>query len=507
MSRIAHLNQRYAASRAVARAGVEIVVVGDPAGARFDAAVRRLVLAVRDDGSGPWDDLVGASKALRWRLLTQPQPMEFNQGLDQLIGEVARLARRLEGAIAEQPILDELQLSAVALAQFDEGTVVGAAVLDSCLEAGAHESVVVAASNMAKAGLESWLQAHGTLVLTAGELDADLFGRDRTYVVGPPRFYRSSLVTAPATDYVCFILPAWFGDRSVARSAIAEYAEGAIRVPTRVFAIGDTSAPQQSVPADSESEDAYLPQPVWGSREPLDREPSAEEVLARKILLSGNLAMWLDDGERIRSLDLQQPPGERVTYTDVPAVREGSYLLLRRGTTERGVMYQAALAELGEQAESVGAAQNAWKQLLVQRLQRNGYRQVAKDLRAVGVKRADRARAWTDPNLIRPHSDQDFETLLTWLGIPVQPTFAYASRLRKMLYKVSAEIGKQLEGAVSATDLTELETVGHLGLSVAADGFRGILATRVLAISPYSSVVSRHDARVPFEDRSAQWLE
>ena len=76
-----------------------------------------------------------------------------------------------------------------------------------------------------------------------------------------------------------------------------------------------------------------------------------------------------------------------------------------------------------------------------------------------------------------------------------------------MLYQVSAEIGRQLEAAVSAADLSALETTGNLSLDVKTEGFRGILATRVLAISPYSEIVSRHDARVPFEDRSGQWLE
>ena len=238
-----------------------------------------------------------------------------------------------------------------------------------------------------------------------------------------------------------------------------------------------------------------------------NREPTTEEVEAHKVLLSGNLAMWLDDGERIRSIDPEQPAGERVTYTEVSAVRTGTYLLLRQGTTERGALYQAAIAKLGQRSKPVQEAQTTWKHLLAKRLERDGYRRVVKQLRASGVKAADRARAWTDPNLIRPNSDHDFENLLHWLEVPIQPTFGYAAMLRKALYQASVEIGRQLEIAVSAADLTELEASGHLGLDVKAEGFRGILATRVLAVSPHSEIVSRHVARVPFEDRSGQWLE
>jgi hypothetical protein len=104
-------------------------------------------------------------------------------------------------------------------------------------------------------------------------------------------------------------------------------------------------------------------------------------------------------------------------------------------------------------------------------------------------------------------SDEDFETLLRWLHVPVEPTFRNATDLRRTIHQVSAEIGRQLEKAVSAADLAELDRYGHLGLDVEAEGFRGIIATRVLAISPSPTFVSRHEARVPFEDRSGQWLE
>lgn len=504
MSRIDALSQRYAASASLARHGVEIVAVGDPAGARFNIAARRLMALVKDEGGPFLDNLVGAAKALRWRRITQPQPTAINPSLQHLASEVTKHARRLRGAIEDQALLDELASSASELAETDSE--VGAALLGSIEEVGAGTCVVVAASRPAAAGLETWLRGKRVLVLTSGELERDQPDREQAYVVGPPRFYRSSLVTAPATEAMSFLLPAWFGDRSVPRSVIAPYAEGAIRLEARVFVEGDTSEPVVDLSDDSTDENEYLPQPVWGNRRESDREPSSEEVAAHKLLLSGSLAMWLDDGDRIRSLDPDQPAGERVTYTDVPAVRAGTYLLLRQGETERNALYQASIGRLAH-GDAVDQAQVAWKRLLAEQIQETGYQQVVRHLRDAGVMASDRARAWTDPNLIRPASDQDFEKLLQWLGIPVQPTFGYATMLRKTLYLVSAEIGKQLETAVSAADLSELDATGHLSLDVKAEGFRGILATRVLAVSPFTEIVSRNDARVPFEDRSGQWLE
>jgi hypothetical protein len=273
-----------------------------------------------------------------------------------------------------------------------------------------------------------------------------------------------------------------------------------------VLTEGDVTDFEADVQA-ADVEDEFLPQPVWGTIVSSDRDPTGNEVEAVKVLLSGNLAVWLDDGDRIRALDPAQPVGERVTYTEVSAVRRGTYLLLKQGETEHGALYQAALRLLGERANSVHTTQQEWKTRLGERLSQLGRALVVRQLKAEGVKAAERAQAWTEPTLIRPASDDDLERLLQWLDLPVQPTFGHATLLRKMLYQASADIREQLESAVGAADLSVLEREGHLSLDVQEEGLRGIVATRVLAISPHIQIVARHDARVPFEDRSGQWLE
>src|SRR5690606_16339745 len=106
--------------------------------------------------------------------------------------------------------------------------------------------------------------------------------------------------TAPIAKDVRFLVPAWFGDRSIPRSAIAAYAEGAIEIEARVITEGDTGEPGPELPdavqGEDEDEESLLPQPVWDNLRDADREPTSEEVAARKVLLSGDLAMWLDDG-------------------------------------------------------------------------------------------------------------------------------------------------------------------------------------------------------------------
>ena len=473
-------------------------------GAGLNAAVRRLLVTAKDDTPGLWDDLLGAVKALRWRVITQPQPMISNEAILNAAQEVERQAWRLRGAVSSDALLDELVSSAQSVAAYDSP--LGAVLLRSVEEMGAEDCFVVAASRPAQTGLESWLAEHAVDVVTFGELERDPLRREQAYVVGPPRFFRSSLVTAPAVGSVSFLLPTWFADRSIPRSAIAAYAEGAIRIEARVFTEGDLSEPEATAP-EAEVEDEFLPQPTWGVPRNPDREPSGDEVVAHKVLLCGGLAIWLDDGERIRSLDPMQPSGERVTYTDVGAVCQDTYLLLRAGETERGALYKAAVEQLGARGPIAHAAQVEWKSRLAVRIARQGMREVVRELSRHGVKTADRARAWTEPNLVRPHSDRDFELLLTWLDLPIQPTFGYATMLRRALYQASAEIGEQLEEAASVADMVALQRDGMLSLEVKRAGFRGIVATRVLGISPHAEVVARHDARVPFTDAGARWVE
>lgn len=104
-SRIIGLDQRYTASASLVRHGVEIIAVRDELGARFDSATRGLFRLIQRDGPGVWDHLAGAAKALRWRLITDPMPIERNAQLTAAAGEVGRQARQLIGAVDEDALL------------------------------------------------------------------------------------------------------------------------------------------------------------------------------------------------------------------------------------------------------------------------------------------------------------------------------------------------------------------------------------------------------------------
>lgn len=507
------VNQRYEATASLVRNGVEVIVVNDPMGARFNDALNAFVRSINEGNYSTWESLVSPAKALRWRRMVLPQPRAYNPSLETAVNEVVSESKRLRCAVSDPDLLDEI--SSAASSMLDVGSGVGEVLLRSVLEVGASACTVIVASQTSKMNLLSWLGIHGISVMTIGELGRKQMPSEIGYVIGPPRFFRSSLVTSPSVEEITFLTPSWFRDLRIPASALSPYAEGSIQIRARLSYEGENSEsgnvvqestlPDASVEKEEEIDD-FLPQPVWvgfGSR----TKPGPNEVLARKVLLSGDLAVWLDDGERIRALDPTQPSGERVVYTDVGLVKVGTYLLLRQGTTERGVLYEEALDRLGAAGERVNETQLKWKELLRQRIAYLGYSEVVGRLKRQGLKTIERVSAWQENSLVRPQRNDDFELLLRWLDLAVEPTFSNAGLLRRAIYSVSADIRDELENAIGSADLTELEFHGHFSLDVMQKGIRGIVAARVLAISPHQQFVAWNEARIPFQDRSGHWLE
>jgi hypothetical protein len=517
MTRIVALMERYKAAELLASNGVEIVSVVDSAGARLDAALRR-VMGTAGDEPGLWDGIVQPAKLLRWRLATRLQV-----GTDQdIAAEIEEQERRLRPAVTDANLLANLASAARAAAEAESPL---AGVLTEMVDqARPGHCLIVAASRPAQQALAGFWEPIGVHVLTGAELARQETCTDHAYAVGPPRFFSASLVTAPAARSVSFVIPSWVRDRVLPFSLVTEYADsGAMRITsrTRNVEIGsltgtedvayglEPAQPTGASPGLSGLLDDLFPQPAWDEPGTPHRDPRPDEVIAHKVLLDGSQAIWLDenDGERIRTLDPAAPRGERVQYAKLATVRPGTYLLLRRGTSGSGAVDSLAARLLGERAAEIDITQQAWKGELARRITASGIREVERNLRLLGIKSPGRASAWTDPSLILPRDDGDFRALLSWLGIPAEPAISNAKRKRRAHHQAGSDVRETLERAFEDTDLTELERDGHLDLRISAEGFRDLVATRVLAVAPRAQVIPRHQARMLFNDRSARWLE
>lgn len=504
MSRVHDVGRRYEAAASVIHQGVNIFAVGDPAGAQLNAAIRRAVLALGNDRSEIWNGVIQAARVLRWRRMTQPQPAQF-QTHQSLIDYIVSQADRLRSLVTNGDLLDLLAEAAVAVGM--NNSPLGSVLLESIQEVGPDACIVVATNGAARAGMADWLHGIGAKVAVSSELESIGGVAEISYVITPPTFTPRAVLTAPVTPEVTFITPAWFTNQSLPTSELGVHAEDQIVVKTSVHQIGDMAEPETAVVDDEEIQDVYFPQPVWGTRASDDRELATGEVEAWKVLLAGGRGLWLDDGDRIRSLDPKQPEGARLGYEAVNHILPGTYLVLREGETERGAMHDEALVALGEGARDIFSTQAYWKARLQEQLSRVGSLRAIAELERLGVRSSGQVQAWLDARLICPQRDADFALLLDWLGVPSQPTFDNAITLRRAVYKASANLRRELEAAVGRADLRVLERDGILHLNLPREGLRSMFVARVLARAPFTEIVSRHQVRVPFVEGSAQWLD
>lgn len=506
MNRLESLNRRYEISARFDGASdgpVVIEAIPDPAGARFDKALRNVITSLGEDAVS-FEELISPAKALRWKRLFHAQPVTLDGRLQVLAEQVIERCSLMEGALDEQ-LLEELSKASKCVVNTDSGFADELPVWID--DVGPEECVVVVANRSDVIEVREWLQRDGLQVLTARQALSAVLVRSQLYVVGPPIFYPRALVTAPVTDDISYLVPDWFRCRKLPTSSFAEFAEKAVDVKTRVRESESREVANRPAVELSDVLEEYIPQPIWGKMGTSRCVPKSDEVSARKLYLSGGFAMWLDDGQRIRSLDPSQPVGERVTYMDVESVTEGSFLLLREGASERDILYKAAIDRLGYRAADIEASQTRWKRRLGDRLERRRHWCVEDELRAYGVKACEQVRAWTDPILVRPKSKRDFRLLLDWLDVPVQATFENADMLKSALRCESQRIRKELEDIIEYIDLGELERIGHVSLGGRDVGVRGICATRVLAISHIKRPVARSRTRLLIEDDGGRWLE
>lgn len=506
MNRIDSLNRRYKISTRIddAQAGPVVVeAIPDSPGAQFDLALRNIIAAVGEDAIS-FEEFLSPAKALRWKRLFHAQPVVLDGRLQVLAEEVVTKCAFMEGALDNQ-LLDNLSKAAQGIADNDSGLT--DELPEWIDEVGPGRCVVVATNRAAAVELKAWLRRDELQVLTASQALGSISDRSQMYIVGPPIFFPRALATAAVTDEVSYLVSDWFRHLSLPKSSFAEFAEKEVVVKTRVREAEAVQVSNYPAVEHSVVLEEYAQQPIWGKVGSARSVPKNDEVLARKLYLSGGFAMWLNDGQRIRSLDPSQPVGERVTYTDVESVTEGTFLLLREGGSERETLYKAALDSLGNRAVDIAASQTRWKRLLGDRLQHRGHWCVKDELQAYGVKACEQVRAWTDPILIRPKSKRDFRLLLDWLGVPVQPTADNADMLKSALRCESQRIRKELENIIEYIDLGALERTGYVGLGGHSAGVRGMCATRVLAISQFACVVARSRTRFLIKDDGGRWLE
>ncbi|MEU8179738.1 hypothetical protein AB0B86_03050 [Micromonospora sp. NPDC049047] len=486
---------------------VELVTIADEQGAALDRATRQLALEVEGGEFERLRDLLASARRLRWRVSAAPFPPEYEPGTNDLVAGILDLAEqcKLMAGGETRRVLDDLARSATAL-NTAKTCPLGDFLLESLRDVDCAGCLVVVSGARAATATRSWFDVLGIPVPVMSDRDKTRLEVFQTaFLIGSPPLFGPAAFGAPSARKLVYLFPSWIADRGLPISPFSQYAEGGIRPQARLRRIGSEPLIPQRL---RDTEGQLAPDPIW--KQAKARLPyGADEAQARKILLCGGLSMMLDldEGESIRVLDPSRPAGSRVQMQQVDAVGPGSYLVLREGHTDSGTLYERALTRLKDQAPRVEQSQATWKTALHDRLQALGPGEVVRRLRTQGVQAAAQAPAWTAHTLARPQGSDDFTILLRWLGLPAEPHRRHADMLRRARYQAMSDIREALEAALGDADMNELQRTGILRLDLDIEGFAGIVATRVLALSPYLDVVPRSELRIPKGDESARWLE
>ena len=117
-------------------------------------------------------------------------------------------------------------------------------------------------------GCDGWLEQFGVQVVVPSDLDNLPLNTGQSYVIGPPTFFPASLVTAPATEAITFVMPSWFGNRSVPASQPRAAFRGWRRNRRERPFIGDVLQSPRRRLLKGGNRGHVLSATVWGSRSP-----------------------------------------------------------------------------------------------------------------------------------------------------------------------------------------------------------------------------------------------
>ena len=498
----------YRRCRELQRVGVEVIAVAEPPVARLDRLARSLISRSQMAGSEAIEPLVQAVKSVRWKALTTPVPFEQSATVQNAIELVHAELNGMRGTLAERSegLVQELDKCLKELTSYQPA--IGQVLKRSLAEVGSMNPAVLLPNFGAKAETKAWFALLGieAPVVSHGDLRAAADDAELVYAIGPPRFFNWSLFSSGITDELIFIVASWFRDWELPASHFLDVAEEPVSISCRVQFEGGTPDGEDEDREVHPRDKRFLPQPIWEIKDPVTRERQPGEVIARRVLLAGERAIWLDNGDRIRCLDPILPEGERVFYVPVPSVGVGTILVLREGVTLHGVPLEMAVSALEAEGIDARGTQIHWKHALSESLRAHGESHVQAELQKLGVIAYSQVRSWVESTLTRPSRDSDFLNLLSFLGLSDSHCFNNATRLRSQASIETVAVRERLETAVALGDLEQLQRSGYVAFDIAEDGFRGIIATRVLAISETEHLVPRNELRRLQEDRNSLWL-
>ncbi len=321
---------------------------------------------------------------------------------------------------------------------------------------------------------------------------------DVLYVLGAARWFPSYIFDAPRSKKTQLVRYAWIKDG---------------REPSKTFlsaavpAVGEADDPPEQEVYDASE---LLPVVDWRS---IGQKLAAAELQnvfesadAYLVLLEGDRAVFLEaeDGATVLTIDLDADEStDRLARIATNEVRAGTFLLLRTSGGGDYIVVEADRHFLKERAPEVREAQRNWKTLLRYEVEKDGLLGVSLRLLDLGSNSAEEinVRNYLSPRSIRTRAPEDFQAIMRLVGLGEQwerywnmmGEIDHAHRL------AGHRVRRQLLRKLEELDLTELERVGQMDITLPEVDAGGLTAFRVLDVSPDSQLVAINRVGHPFE--------
>lgn len=492
----------------------ERFVIADRNASDFSRALTKLSRDLSEDVlETPWDNVIAAARAARWRGATEPVPFHSRfSGAAQPLAELLKTAAALAGTLEpyRQELLDELLQTAAAY--LESGNEKYSDGVRECLHDGEPgRTCLIVVGRRSAASVQGWFSELGESfpVLVPRAFMGSHRVWDLAITAGAGAWLPPQLLTTPRAIQMTLVHQDWIRDSRRFDGVFGEYATASIRAIVR-----ESRQAARAPGAEPETEEAaeLMPRPNWSAVAatiPRAAPDDDDLVEAHLAVLSGDYGVLLPlSGDRIRGLDPSAPAGERVLNLKISAIAPGSILLLRLGGTEAGLLRDLAVGQLGHNRSQIQYLQDDWKNRLKQAISERGQASVTQALRRHGAKTVN-LTYWRSEECLRPQRDMDFEMLLRYLGIDNPGPYLMAGHeLRRAHFKAGHILARALESQVERVDLTPLEIRGIQELHPeGAPRGATMTAFRVIGINDATFEVARHAVRRPFRTKGAAWLE
>lgn len=227
-----------------------------------------------------------------------------------------------------------------------------------------------------------------------------------------------------------------------------------------------------------------------------------ENIEARLFMLENASAVFLDVKSKQIVIDLEEKGNLQVKKLCVDDIKCGMCIILR---TNGGGDYIVCVANkiLGKQFNQVRELQQHWKKLLMQKVKESSYESVGLKLASKGCMLAtskQNLRNWMSPRTIKPENDEDFNTILSFVGLEsrLKEFNDAADIIRTAHRKAGKYIRSLLLQRIPSYDLHELEQQGKMDFELAEEDGGSMTAFRVVDISTETALITSSKIANPF---------